>query len=610
VQSPRSPREQDDYVDLRGYLTILRRRAPVIIVIALVFVGLAIAYTRLQTPIYTATAKVLIKPPPGNTTENLNNVISVETEAQVVKSEDIALAAGKDINPDLSATQLLRRVSVNTTPGSFIMAISYSDPFPERAAKGANAFAEAYRLFRNDQYQSQIDQQQQSIEEQIKDLTRQQTAQNEIIQEFPRGTAEYQNAQDTLSQLNIRLAVLASALSSLPQVVDTAQVLLQAPVPTVPSSPNMQLNLMIGLVLGILGGIGSALVVERMDDRVHETSELYRFVDAPVLAYVPHSGDRKRQKRGTQLVVRLQPHGPAAEAYRTIRTGILSMAQRRKLKVLAFVSPVQGEGKSMTCANVAAAIGQTGKRVLTISADIRRPTLHEFLGVPNELGLTEVLEGGTSFETAVQRSEMGGVWVLTGGQPSAGPAELLQSSMMSDLIEHVRGSFDFVILDCPPVLGLADSLAILPLADATMLVVQAGRTQGGALIEANERLARVGVSVDAAIVNDVHVRRGYPGHRAYGYYRFVDDYLDPNPNAKPVPTPSGPPPSLEVEMPDPASGSGSGSGSAEPWRTLSSGSNGNGESHLPSLRSQVIDETVEGSGEDVPGPEPSPADRT
>jgi tyrosine-protein kinase len=575
VQSPRATRENDDYVDLRGYLTILRRRLPVIVVIAVVFVGLAIAYTRLQTPIYTATARVLIKPPPGSTTEDLNKTISVDTEAQIVKSQDVADEAGPDANPNLSTQQLLRRVTVKTTPGTFIMAISYSDADAERAAKGANAFAEAYVRFRNRQYQDQIDAQAKSIQVQIDDLTGQQSDLNDTLASSPRTSPEYQAAQDQLTRISIQLSVLASSLSSLPTLVDTGQVLLEAQVPTAPSSPNVQLNLMIGLVLGLLGGIGSALVVERMDDRIHETSELYRFIDAPVLAYVPHTGDRKKkkQKRGTQLVVRLQPHGPAAEAYRTIRTGILSMAGRRQLKVFAFVSPVQGEGKSMSCSNVAAAIGQTGKRVLAISADIRRPTLHEFVGVPNEIGLTEVLAGEATFESAVQRSEMGGVWVLTGGQPSTTPAELLQSRAMSDLIDAVRPTFDFVILDCPPILGLADSLAVLPLADATVLVVQAGRTQGGALIEANERLARVGVSVDAAIVNDVHVRRGYPGHQAYGYYRFVDDYLDPStrpapavPAAAPARRPSKAPPAPGPEGSWPPAAANGGNGNGAPAR--------------------------------------------
>jgi Mrp family chromosome partitioning ATPase len=105
---------------------------------------------------------------------------------------------------------------------------------------------------------------------------------------------------------------------------------------------------------------------------------------------------------------------------------------------------------------------------------------------------------------------------------------------MASLLAEVRSTFDFAVIDCPPVLGLADCLAVLPLVDAVLLVVKAGRTRGGAIIEAVDQLERVGVSVDAAIMNDVRVRRGRPGHHAYGYYRASDTLTLPNEPEPPV----------------------------------------------------------------------------
>ncbi|MGZ5307229.1 MAG: CpsD/CapB family tyrosine-protein kinase, partial [Actinomycetota bacterium] len=218
---------------------------------------------------------------------------------------------------------------------------------------------------------------------------------------------------------------------------------------------------------------------------------------------------------------------PVAEAYRTIRASVLSMAHKRDMKVLGITSPVQGEGKSMTSANVAAALGQADRRVLVLSADIRKPRIHEFFGATNELGLSEVLEGKISFSEAVKRTEVGNIWLLAGGNFPAQPAELLQSLAMADLLVAVRKQFDFVIVDCPPVLGLTDCLAVLPLVDAVLLVVQADKTRGGAILEVGDRLERVGVSVDAVIMNDLRVARGRPGHRSYGYYTAPDEYLRP-----------------------------------------------------------------------------------
>jgi capsular exopolysaccharide synthesis family protein len=216
-----------------------------------------------------------------------------------------------------------------------------------------------------------------------------------------------------------------------------------------------------------------------------------------------------------------------AEAYRTVRSNVLSMARRRDLKVLAVLSPMQREGKSMTSANLAAALGQTDKRVLVLSADIRKPRIHEYFGVSNEQGLSEVLEGELPLKDSVQASRAGNVWVLPGGRVPERPAELLQSPAMADVVEEVRRRFDFVILDCPPLLGLADCLAVLPLVDAVLLVVQAGQTRGGAILETRDLLERVGASVDAAILNDVRVSRGRPGHHGYGYYLTSTAYTRP-----------------------------------------------------------------------------------
>lgn len=525
MQARQSIQPSGDLVDLRGYLEILRRRSLVIVVIGALGIGLALGYSKLQTPIYTATAEVLISAPPGTSGQNLNNVISVDTEAQVVKSAAIATTAAATLRAPI-ATQLLKHVSVKTTTGTFVLGISYWDPSPTQAARGANAFARAYLDYKRQQGQAQIDQLQSSLESQVAELQREQRQQNRNLQTSTPGTVEYRNAQDALNQLSVRLAVLASSLAQIPQVVSPGQVILPAVPPRAPSSPNVPLNVAIGLVLGAFSAVVIAFVLERMDDRVHSVGDVQYYLDAPLLASVPRVKGRNRH-RAAQLIVHLEPRTPVAEAYRTIRTSMLSWAQKRRLQVFAFVSPVQGEGKSMTCANVAAALGQTDKRVLVLSADIRRPKVHEFFSAPNEPGLSDVLEGEFSVGDAVARTEVGNVWVLAGGHFPARPAELLQSPAMMDLIAEVRHQFDFIIVDCPPVLGLADCLAVLPLTDAVLLVVQADKTSGGAIGEVSDRLERVGVSIDAVIMNDVKVRRGRPGHRGYGYYLPSNEYLRP-----------------------------------------------------------------------------------
>ncbi len=525
MQSRQYPQQGGDVVDLRDYVAVLRRRSLVITVLALLGLGLALGYSKLQTPIYTATAKILINPPPGDTSQNLNNVISVDTEAQVVKSAPIATSAAAEMQTDTIPTQLLKHVSVKSTANTFILEISYWDPSPAQAALGANSFAKAYLEYKRQQGADQIQQQQSSIENQITELNSEQDRQNRILEQSVPGTIAYRNARDSLDQLSIRLAVLASSLAQLPQIVNPGQVILPAGAPKSPSSPKVPMNAAVGLFLGLFCGVVAAFLLDRMDDRIHRSTDLELYLDAPILAFVPHVRGRERE-RVSQLIVHLDPRSPVAEAYRTIRAGVLSMAHKRDLKVLGITSPIQGEGKSMTSANIAAALGQADKRVLVISADMRKPRIHEFFGAANDVGLSNVLEGQLPFSEAVERTD-GGIWVLAGGTFPTRPAELLQSPAMAELLGAARKQFDFVIVDCPPVLGLADCLAVLPLVDAVLLVVQADKTHGGAILEVGDRLERVGVAVDAVVMNDVRVSRGGPGHRSYGYYVASEDYLRP-----------------------------------------------------------------------------------
>jgi len=239
-------------VDLREYAAILRRRSLVIAILALLGLGLALGYSELQTPIYSSTAKVLVNPPPGDTSQNLSNLISVDTEAQVVKSAPVAGIAAGELNSPLVPTQLLKHVSVNTTANTFVMDISYQDPDPLQAARGANAFAKAYLEYKTQQAADLIDQQRSSIESQIAELNREQTHQNRIIDTATPGSIAYRNAQDALSQISVKFAVLASSLDQLPQIVNPGQVILPAVEPKASSSPKVPLNAAVGLFLGLL----------------------------------------------------------------------------------------------------------------------------------------------------------------------------------------------------------------------------------------------------------------------------------------------------------------------------------------------------------------------
>ena len=163
-----------------------------------------------------------------------------------------------------------------------------------------------------------------------------------------------------------------------------------------------------------------------------------------------------------------------------------------------------------------------GSRIPALN--MRRPRLHTLFGVSNERGLSDVLLGTIELEDALIRTDVLNLSIIPGGQVPVRPAELLQSQAMISMMEELREKFDFVILDCPPILGLSDCLALVPLADATIMVVEAERTRAGAIADAVEQLDHVNVTVEGVVLNAVRV--GRRGHHSYGYFLAAPKHLE------------------------------------------------------------------------------------
>ncbi len=512
---------RDDGIEIQDYLEVLRRQALTISLIAIIGLGLALAYSVSQTPTYTARTAVLVQPPMSSQGVRLDQAISLDTEARIVTSAPIAQLAKESLGTTMTITQLLKHVSVETAPDTFILDVLYSDTKPVVAAQGANAFANGYLEYKRKQALDNIAQQRAVIEDQISELRSVEREQNAIIEQSTPGSPEYVAAQDQLSRIDVQMALFTSQLVTVGGVVDPGSVILPAMPPASPSSPKHAMNGAVGLFLGLFLGIVVAFLRDRADDRIHDRRDLALYLPLPVLAYVPRV---RPQQVGARLVVESDPRSPAAESYRTARTAVLAMAARRNINVLAIVSPMQGEGKSTTAANLATALSHADKNVLVVSVDLRKPHVHEFFGVTNDIGLSEVLRGDLEITDAIAKSRLPNVWVLPGGHAPTHPAELLQSPALAAGFAQLRDAFDFVVLDCPPVLGLSDCLAVVPLADAVFVVVRAEQSRGGAIVEACDQLARVGARFEGAFVNGIRLPRGWRQH--YGYYSAPPQHLE------------------------------------------------------------------------------------
>jgi capsular exopolysaccharide synthesis family protein len=516
----------DDAIDLREYVAVLRRRIWLILVILIFFTGLAGSYSFTRTPMYTALAEVLIQPTTASSQFRPDQLVSLDTETRLAKSAPVAEIAKETLRSPLSIPQLLKKVGVTTLQDALVLDISYTDGNAKASAAGADAFANAYLEYKRDRAVDAATTARQGIEHEINELLSQRDKLDRQVAQAVPGSAEDLNAQEERDTVNGQIAVLTSQIAALPVVVDAGEVIIEPEVPIAPSSPKHVMNLAMGLFLGGFFGIVAAFIRDRTDERIAGRADLEATLDAPVLAAIPTiTGMGKRGPVG--LVTEKQPRSPAAEAYRTLRTGVMAMGRQRGLKVFAVASPTLGDGKSTTVANLAVVLSHADNRILAISADLRRPTLHTFFEVENGLGLGDVLLGDVPIKEAIL-SVSPNLWLLTSGRPPARPAELLQSRQMSDLLAQQSELFDYVLVDCPPVLGLADTLAIAPFVDAVLLVASAESTTRGALMHAAEQLGQVGAVVRGAVLNNVAPSKrggmdGFGYTYGYGYGASPED---------------------------------------------------------------------------------------
>jgi receptor protein-tyrosine kinase len=207
------------------------------------------------------------------------------------------------------------------------------------------------------------------------------------------------------------------------------------------------------------------------------------------------------------------------EAYRALRTAIQFLGLDHPLRVLQITSPSASEGKTTTMANLGVALASTGRRVVLISSDLRRPRIDRFFGLSDDVGLTSVILGDVPLSAAVQRvPDVDGLFVLAAGPLPPNPSELLGSTHAEELFVALRAEFDMVLLDSPPVLPVTDAAVLSAYADATLLVATARKTRRRDFGRAVELLRQVEAPLVGSVLNGVTSEGGY-GY-GYGYYRY------------------------------------------------------------------------------------------
>jgi capsular exopolysaccharide synthesis family protein len=321
-------------------------------------------------------------------------------------------------------------------------------------------------------------------------------------------------ADEVVSTLSWQVERLAPADTAGAATV-RATTVAPAVVPTSPSSPRVLLDLLAALVLGLVLGYGVAWLREALDTRVRDAGELAEVTGLPLIGAV---GSWSQQERGAPVVA-ADPRSPQAESYRQLRTNLQFLWTAADTaagpQVLAVTSALPGEGKSATACNLALALAETRASVVLVDADLRRPAVAERLGLEGGVGLTTVLAGDARLEDVLQPWGSGGLSVLPSGAVPPNPAELIGSPAMRLLLDRLRATHDYVVLDTTPVLPVADATILSRLVDGTVVVSQAGRVRRGQLLEALGNLSQVSADVLGVVLNRVRRDERSYGYRAY-----------------------------------------------------------------------------------------------
>lgn len=448
-------------MELSDYLRIFRRSWRLIVAVVLATVAVAALLTALMPREYRAEAELFVSTAGGDSVSDLVQGGSftqrqVATYADILTAPVVLAPVIEDLDLAESANALARRVTASVPPNTVLIDVAVLDHDPVQAAEIANTVAAQF---------------------------------TETVQELERTSSDVESPVK-------------------------ATIVRPATVPTDPDSPDPVRNLALGAVLGLLLGLGLAVLRDLVDTRVRGESDMARVTDEPTIGAISFDGDAPAHP----LVVEIDPHSPRAEAFRALRTNLLYLDPDDQPTTFLVTSSVPGEGKSTTAANLALTIAETGSTVCLVEGDLRRPRLLDYLGLENAAGLTDVIVGRADVEDVLQPYGSN-LSVLGCGPIPPNPSELLGSDAMRTLLERLEADYNYVLVDAPPLLAVTDAAVLSTLTDGALVVVGAGVVRRDELERALAALERVDAKVLGLVANRLPSKGPDAYQYSYGDYR-------------------------------------------------------------------------------------------
>lgn len=482
----------------------------------------ALSIDQVRAKVYQGTAEVLFTL--QGQAASTSATVPVTTDLQLVDGAPEQAVVAQDLH--LGKAPKVTVTEVGTTN---VAQIAVRSPNASFATKAANDFANAYIHVQTTQFVSSQLQTEKQIQGRISALQAQIT---NVTDQLSATSASSSSSSPT--QLQAQLTNLYSQQTYLQQQLgqvqlataqdsSAGQLVTPAVVNHSPVSPKKVEDLLLAVLVGLLLGIGLALLRDHFDDRIRGAEDLEEATSGlPTIGLVPAVRDW-RERAAPFLVSSRRPRSPAAEAYRTLRTSVQFMALERPVKLLQVTSPAASEGKTTTSANLAYTMAEAGQHVVLIDCDLRRPRVHEFFGLSNDNGLTSVLTGHATFDEALHKAPgMPNLLIFSSGPIPPNPAEILAGERAAKLFRTLSETVDVVILDSSPVLPVTDAIALAARVDGVLLVATAGVSTERGVSRTLELLGRVDARVVGTVLNRAPEGGGYSYYRyrygsAYGY---------------------------------------------------------------------------------------------
>jgi polysaccharide biosynthesis transport protein len=516
-------------VTLAGYLEIVRRRIWIIVVLAVLAAGSAYFVARSESPLYQATAQVLVNrasivsaisgvqdPTIGDPTRFLT------TESEIARSPTLVnrVAAAARVPGLTSGNLLLAQSSVTPEADADVLDIAVTWPTSAGATTLVNTYADEFTRYKTELDTQKVNAALATIHARIKSLGSHGATPSPSLATLE----QYQTQLETIGTL------LAGNTTVLRPAPGAAKV-----------RPRPNRTALLGGLLGIALGFGLAFLFEALDRRVRSESEIEEVLGTPLLGRLPEPPRYLRDGKG--LVTLREPTSVQAENYRKLRTNLELLNMERGVRTIMVTSAVPGEGKSTTVANLAVAFARSGRQVALVDLDLRRPLLHSFFHTGNERGISDIAAGRESLADVLRpvvlpdgvtfvgrgstngsarsandrRSEKHVLKFLPAGPVSATRerVDLLENQWLTRVLEQLGEQSDVVLVDTPPLLSIDDAMALTTKVDAIVLVLHAG-IERPLLHELGRQLENSRAPVLGFVLTGVDDSRAY----GYGYYGY------------------------------------------------------------------------------------------